>query len=140
MCWSSSIRSTTWRSIITITSNRSYSSNWDNEASKGRSITSSNLNNGGSKWISIRNWSINSISTWGSIFITTISWLLFICISTYDISTWGSILDCLQIWNFEFKKLAIAFSCPKSWFRRDVIPIFARYWVFDLRYSVRECL
>ena len=23
-------------------------------------------------------------------------------------------VDCLQIWNFEFKKLAIAFSCPKS--------------------------
>ena len=23
-------------------------------------------------------------------------------------------LDCVQIWNFEFKKLAIAFSCPKS--------------------------
>ena len=23
-------------------------------------------------------------------------------------------LDCVQIWKFEFKKLAIAFSCPKS--------------------------
>ena len=23
-------------------------------------------------------------------------------------------LDCVRIWNFEFKKLAIAFSCPKS--------------------------
>ena len=64
--------------------------------------------------------------------------------------TWGQMLrnwqktlyrvDCLQIWNFEFKKLAIAFSCPKSWFRRDVISIFARDCVSDLRYLVRECL
>ena len=49
-------------------------------------------------------------------------------------------VDCVQIWNFEFKKLAIAFSCPKSWFRRDVISIFARDCVSDLRYLVRECL
>ena len=49
-------------------------------------------------------------------------------------------IDCVRIWNFEFKKLAIAFSCQKSWFRRDVISIFARDWVSDLRYLVRECL
>ena len=49
-------------------------------------------------------------------------------------------LDCLRIWKFEFKKLAIAFSCQKSWFWRDVIPIFARDWVSDLRYLVKECL
>ena len=52
----------------------------------------------------------------------------------------NSLLDCVRIWNFEFKKLAIAFSCPKSWFRRVVISIFARDWVSDLRYLVRECL
>ena len=54
--------------------------------------------------------------------------------------TWLWAVDCLRIWNFEFKKLAIAFSYPKSWFRRDMISIFARDWVSDLRYSVRECL
>ena len=53
---------------------------------------------------------------------------------------WPYPVDCVRIWNFEFKKLAIAFSCPKSWFRRDPISIFVRDWVSDLRYLVRECL
>ena len=54
--------------------------------------------------------------------------------------SWSAcLLDCV-LWNFEFQKLDIALSCPKSWFWRVVISIFARDWVSDLRYSVRECL